>query len=177
MIEVWKSINGFDNYQVSNTGLVKSLERWMPMPHGGKYFQKEKILKVSIVRGGYCQITLSVNGKPSMKKLHRIVADAFISNPENKPQINHKDGNKLNNNVSNLEWCTSSENHIHAFATGLRTSHTGQQHQNSKLVLNTETGIFYESLTEAIKTQTLKRSTIEAMMCGRNPNRTSFIYV
>jgi len=167
------SIKGFEGvYEINKYGDVKSLARTWISGNGKIDIKPDTILIQHIVKG-YSKVSLN----KKHYSVHRLVAETFIPNIENKPQVNHKDGNKQNNHVDNLEWCTCSENHKHAFATKLRKPHFGQQHQNSKLVLNTETGIFYESLTEAIKTQTLKRSTIEAMMCGRNPNRTSFIYV
>lgn len=173
MMEEWKIIEGFENYQISNTGKVKSLARSFDMPNGAKYFQEDKILSPGICRG---YVRASIAGGKAFQ-VHRLVADAFIPNPDNKKQINHIDGNKLNNHVSNLEWVTCSENHLHAYKTGLRFPLVGAKHQNSKLVLNTETGIYYDTATEAHKTTNMKRSTFEAMICGRHPNRTSFIYV
>lgn len=177
MIEVWKDIKGCEGvYQVSSFGNIKTLERDLPTPNGGVYTQKERVKAIHEVMG-YMQVALSVNKKHACFKVHRLVAKAFIPNPENKPQVNHKDGNKLNNNVNNLEWVTCSENHSHAYNTGLRKPHFGKYHQNSKLVLNTQTGIFYESATDAMKCVShIKRSTFQAMLCGRNPNTTNFIY-
>lgn len=107
MIELWKNIKGFDNcYMVSNYGNIKSL------PRNGT-INKERILKPAI-RGDYLFVRLVGNHKDKKCSVHRLVAKAFIPNPENKPCVNHKDGNKLNNKADNLEWCTQSENMIHA---------------------------------------------------------------
>jgi hypothetical protein len=107
--EQWKAVaecNG--EYQVSNLGRVKSLK------HG-----KERILKPRRTSTGYLQTELFIKGNRKIWALHRLVALAFIDNPENKPQVNHIDGNKLNNHIDNLEWATAKENMQHAWDTGL----------------------------------------------------------
>lgn len=114
MKEIWEKIEKFENYEVSNLGNVRS-------------FIKEKngvVLKPQKNKKGYYQVLLYKNKKPHPKRLHRLVAQAFIPNPENKPQVNHIDGNKLNNCVNNLEWCTNSENQIHAYKNGLEKPKT-----------------------------------------------------
>ena len=116
-MEIWKDIEGYENkYQVSNLGNVKSLETWT----GDKYIRREKILKNMVYGNGYYYVCLSKNGKVKKYKVNRLVAQAFIPNPDNKPFTNHIDGDKLNNNVDNLEWCTQSENMKHASMIGLR---------------------------------------------------------
>lgn len=101
MKEIWKDVEGYEGYQVSNKGRVKSLN----FRHTGK----ERILK-SNPDGGYCLVSLYRNGKRTSKKIHRLVATAFIPNPENKPEVNHINHNKRDNRASNLEWVTSEEN-------------------------------------------------------------------
>jgi hypothetical protein len=124
-MEIWKSIEGFDGiYEVSNLGRVKSLKR--------KYSDDDKIRKFSISKG-YIRYYLSINAITKPFSAHRLVALAFIHNPENKPQVNHIDGNKLNNRVDNLEWVTSSENQNHALKTGLIIPNCGQNHYRKKL--------------------------------------------
>lgn len=177
MMEVWKDIEHCEGiYQVSNTGNIKILERYLPTPYGGVYHQKERLKAVHVVMG-YVQVALRVNKKAVCFKVHRLVADAFIPSVSGKDYINHKDGNKINNHIDNLERCTSSENQQHAYDTGLKKPHTGSAHQNSKIVLNTSTGIFYDTATEALTTLShIKRSSFQAMLAGRNPNKTPFIY-
>lgn len=127
MIEIWKDIKDFEGiYQVSTFGRIKRLSR-KTINEGllgkNKELQlKEIILKPSTITKGYKGITLTKDKKRYPKKVHRLVAEAFIPNPNNKPQINHIDCNKSNNNINNLEWCTNSENQKHAFKNGLNSS-------------------------------------------------------
>lgn len=114
-------VKGFEEYSITNTGDVISY----------KYGKKKLLKKIDSGRGYYGAELW--NGSSSSRKLiHRLVAEAFIPNPENKPQVNHKDGNKLNNNVSNLEWATVKENNQHARATGLCKCF-GERHHRAKL--------------------------------------------
>ena len=106
MIEVWKDIVGYEGkYQISNLGNVRNF--------------KFKLIKYTVSNYGYIRIGLRNHGK-RMYSIHRLVAIAFIPNPDNKPYINHIDGNKSNNNVTNLEWVTQSENEKHAHRLGLK---------------------------------------------------------
>lgn len=125
-MEVWKNIKGFEHYQVSRNGRIKSL-------------RLGRMLKPSINHGGYLYVRL--NGSRH-KKVHRIVAEAFIPNPYLKPTVNHRDGNKQNNSVENLEWATYSENLFHAHKTGLNPG-------KRKKVKCFETGEVYQSTLEA----------------------------
>ena len=120
--EVWSSVDGYEGlYSVSSLGRVKS-----------HYFGKERILRPRVVRG-YCTVALFKDGKRKNYFIHRLVAYAFISNPNNKTQINHIDGNKVNNRCDNLEWCTASENQKHAFSHGLNNAGHGETSRNHKL--------------------------------------------
>jgi hypothetical protein len=118
--EPWKAVPGYEGlYDVSSKGRIRRV-------HPPNYKHKETlyvVLKPVINRMGYYRITLSKNNNRINYSIHRLVAMAFIENPSNKPFINHKDGNKVNNTVENLEWCTPGENNIHAFETGLNRYH------------------------------------------------------
>ena len=108
MKEIWKDIEGYEGiYQVSNKGRVKSLKRKICSNSNNHKYNtlSEKLLKLS-GGGKYIQVILCKDGKTSAKLVHRLVAQAFIPNPNNYPVINHKDENKKNNDVRNLEWCT-----------------------------------------------------------------------
>jgi hypothetical protein len=138
--EEWKPIaecNG--EYYVSNLGRVKSFK-----------FGKERVLKHCVNTTGYLYIGTRVNGKRKICKIHRLVAMAFINNPNNKSQVNHIDGNKMNNYVCNLEWATPKENHQHAWDTGLNEcKRLAISKANSKPVLDIQTGKKYDSLRKA----------------------------
>jgi hypothetical protein len=106
MVEIWRDIVGYEGlYMVSSLGRVKSLG------NGCSNNSKERFLKIGHNSRGYCIVKLYKNGTKRTIVVHRLVAAAFIPNPYNLPQVNHKDENKDNNDVSNLEWCTNEYNH------------------------------------------------------------------
>ena len=111
--EIWKPIAGYEEYyEASSLGRIKRLAGWRN-GRWGKIHVEEKLLTPHDCGRGYCQVKLCVNGVRSQPSLHRLIAETFIPNPYNLPQINHKDGNKLNNCIDNLEWCTCAENAQH----------------------------------------------------------------
>lgn len=112
MQEIWKDIKNYPKYQVSNLGRVKSLNYMRT--------NREKVLSLKTTRCGYLTFLLYKNGKRKNALVHRVVAEAFLPNLDNKPQVNHMNGDKTNNRVDNLEWATQSENEKHAFRTGLK---------------------------------------------------------
>lgn len=120
MEEIWKDIKGYEGlYQISNFGNIKSLVGWNGNKYIKKYYKREKILKKSFSTTGYLKIGLKKDGKFKNYKVHRLVAEAFIPNPCNYPIINHINGNKIDNRIENLEWCTYSYNTKEAYKLGL----------------------------------------------------------
>ena len=109
--EVWKEIPGWEGYYMASThGRIKSVDRYVISNGRGKYFKKGKILRLETDKDGYKKIQLNKNGKAKKYLVHRLVAMCFIPNPNNLPEINHKDENRANNHVSNLEWCNRKYN-------------------------------------------------------------------
>lgn len=121
-MEVWKQIDGYENYEVSNLGRVRSLPK--------KTRKGIRVLKP--IKQSYLTVDLCKDGVVKKHLIHRIVAKEFISNPEMKQEVNHKDGNKHNNSIDNLEWVTRCENRKHAFDIGLQSA-KGSKNSQSKL--------------------------------------------
>ena len=116
--EFWKDVIGFEGrYQVSNLGNIRSIQT-----NHGKYQERLIPTRARSDTCTYQYVQMWLKNKPHTEAVHRVVAKAFIPNPENKPMVNHIDGVKTNNRVDNLEWATCSENHKHAFDTGLRNA-------------------------------------------------------
>lgn len=132
MIEEWRDIEGFEGYQVSNYGQVKSLNY--------RCTGKEQILKQTTNKGGYKVIFL----KKKHCSVHRLVAQAFIPNPDGKSDVNHISGDKTDNTVFNLEWNTRQENVRHAFDNGLASN----KYHEKKIICH-QNGEIYNSLKEA----------------------------
>jgi hypothetical protein len=125
MKEIWKDIQGYEGlYTVSNMGKVKSHHTYRRAKTG-------YLLKEGVNDSGYCYVGLSQCGIVKQKKLHRLIAIAFISNPENKRTVNHINGIKTDNEIKNLEWATYSENGMHASKSGLL--HTGKYKTNMRI--------------------------------------------
>lgn len=141
MREIWKDIDGYEGlYQISDLGKIKSLQRWKPNHNqtgftGTFKLLEEKILKPKVDRKGYLFVELHKNGKSKHYKVHRLVAKAFIPNPDNKPQVNHINGNKTDNKKENLEYCTNYENQKHAWLIGLQKPRISEKNPKAKKVI------------------------------------------
>lgn len=130
--EIWVDIKGFEGlYQISSYGRIKSYDRYIRNGFN-TYIKKGKIRKNQFSNNGYYIIIFNINTKMYQYLIHRLVASNFIPNENNYSQVNHKDGNKLNNNVENLEWITPSNNIIHSINNNL-TSQWGETHKSTKL--------------------------------------------
>ena len=148
-MEVWKDIEGYEDlYQVSNLGRVKRLNTG-------------RILKGRKNTNGYLQVILCKNGKTKHYYIHRLVAQVFIPNQENKPQVNHIDENKENNHAENLEWVTSKENNNH----GTRTLRVGKT--RSIPIICIETGIEYYGARECARQMGLNDGNITSVLKGK----------
>lgn len=147
-MEVWKPVKGYEQYlAVSSIGRIQS---FMRDPDG-------YVLKVQPDKKGYLRLRCTVNQKKVCFKVHRLVAEHFIDNPDGKPQVNHKDGNKRNNRADNLEWATGSENAKHAIRSGLwdrQLAHTKRANDAKKtpiVATHIDTGetLYFDSMREA----------------------------
>ncbi len=124
MTEIWKDVVGYEGlYEVSSLGRVKSLPKM-----AGVRWQPEKQSSIFTDKHGYCKVNLYKNNTHKQCYVHILVATTFLSNVENKPQVNHIDGNKSNNSIENLEWCTAKENVLHAYSIGLSHGRKGSEH-------------------------------------------------
>jgi hypothetical protein len=166
-----KAILGYPHYSVTEDGRV-----WSEL--------KQIFLKEVSNGNGYKKVTLcdKITKKPYL--IHRIVALTYLDNIDNKPCVNHKNGIKSDNRVENLEWCTYSENNKHAFRTGLKWHSELQRSKISKnaekysckIVLDTATGVFYNSVVEASKYYNINISSIYSILNGGQKNKTTLIY-
>lgn len=167
MKEIFKDIKGYENlYKISNYGNVKSLKNSI-------------ILKPAKNHRGYLHVALYKNNKTKAHRIHRLVAQAFISNPENKPQVNHKDGNKLNNCVDNLEWVTNGENQKHAFKLGLQTNKGSNNPRSRKINqynLNGDLIKTWNSIYDITKALGIKRSSIWRCCVGKYSKSHNYVW-
>jgi len=136
---------------------IKNYDGLYSATEDGRIFSHIKNKFLSSGKNGYSNIRL----RKTPFKIHRLIAETFIPNPENKPCVNHKNGIKTDNRIENLEWCTYSENSYHALSTGLRIPATGERHPKSKLILDFNTGVFYESIRFASIAKGMNRETIK----------------
>jgi hypothetical protein len=135
--EIWKPVYGYEEYyEVSNLGNIRTIERFVVLPTHS-YLKKQKMLTQFKDGRGYNHVKLyDGKGKPKSFTTHKVVAITFLDNPECHPEINHKDGNKLNNNLDNLEWSSRSDNIKHSYAIRDVRSYSGENAVLAKLTEN-----------------------------------------
>lgn len=185
--EVWKDIKGYENaYQASNKGRIRSLDRVVRM--GEKNLRCiGKIFKGKINKNGYVTVFLSTHKNRKCFLSHRLVADTFIPNPKNKPQVNHINGIKTDNRVENLEWCTAKENVTHSWKIGLSKKIIGEKNYlyglhpdkspNAKKVKCTESDKCWGSITSAGNYLGIKPNMLGRMLRGASKNSTTLVFV
>lgn len=157
--EEWRDISGYEGiYQVSNLGRVKSLVNGGQSRLNGK----ERILKPGENKYGYLSVNLCKYGNRKMFKIHRLVAQAFLSNSENFPEVNHKDENPKNNHSSNLEWCDRKYN------CNYGTRNERMRKTKSKKVICIETNFTYESVNEASRQTGFDKGNISKCCLGKS---------
>lgn len=176
MVEIWKDVEGFEGYyQVSNLGNVKSLSR-IKSNSRIEFMSKEIILKFGMIGKAYRYVCLCKNSKSKPYKASRLVAKAFIPNPENKPCVNHINGIKTDDRVENLEWNTYKENAEHAWRTGLNDKNRiAVSVSQSIKVINTKTGEVFDSIKLASVKNNINLSTLQRFLCDDSINRTDLM--
>lgn len=165
MEETWKYIEGYNNtYTVSNLGNIKG--------------KRGNTLKPQLQKDGYYHIQLYLNGKAMGFLIHRLVITTFISPYIRGMEVNHIDGDKLNNKVSNLEWVEHKDNMSHAVINNLMKPEKLYNNKNAcKKIINNESGIIYDSVCEASKSIGISQSHLSNMLKGRFRNTTSMSYI
>lgn len=160
---IWKEIENYPNYYISNTGLLKKV-----------FKNGVNLIKLSYVhKNKYKRISMSNKDGIKYFSIHRLVAIAFVINPLNKEDVNHIDGDKMNNNVNNLEWVTRKENIEHSWKMGLQQN---MLNAHRKIVVNIENGVFYNSCTEAARVYEISQSNLSHMLIGKIKNKTNLRY-
>lgn len=174
--EEWKDIEGYEGlYQVSNMGRVKSIKIYVSRKRKDTHRIKEIILRTWLNRG-YVYLKLSKNSILKSLKVHRLVAEAFIQNPMNFPDVNHKDENKENNNVSNLEWCTKLYNQKYGTAMQ-RSKETIRLNGRSVLAYN-QNGVLVKryQCTKDLEYDGFDRRAVNRVCKGKNKIHKGFIF-
>lgn len=190
----YSDIPGYEgSYQINQIGQVKSLDR-ATKNHRGPYIRKGKKIIACKDSCGYLSVGLSRDNKCKTFRVHTIMAKIWLPNEEGKEEVNHKDGDKNNNNINNLEWVTKSENMIHAYDNGLKMDKSGinnpisdinknihphgigQDSYNSKIIIDLEYGIYYFGAKEAAASRGISHHVLYQKLNGLRKNNTQFIY-
>lgn len=161
MIEQWKTIEGFCNYEVSNFGDVRLKDTYRKTVTGTRLY-KGKMIAINQQKGGYLTVYMkNDSGVWKTVSIHRIVAKAFIPNPDNKREVNHIDGDKKNNKLDNLEWTTAKENQRHARKLGLNRTELNPLCRKVKCV---QTGQEFESVEECARYYQINTATVRSRL-------------
>ena len=163
MQEIWKNIKGYPKYQVSNFGRVKSLNY--------NSTGLSKIMSLAKTKKGYLCVCLYKDKKSYVKPVHRIVAESFLPNLNNKSQVNHIDGDKTNNRVNNLEWCDNQYNQNHAVKNGLRRLKSVMQYDKTGILIK-----IWANAAEASKTLSIDLGHIVMVCKGKRKTAGGYIW-
>lgn len=181
MSEIWKDIKGYEGfYQCSNLGRVKSLDRYVEEHTGKKQFRKGQIIKPKTNKSnGYLQLALNKDCVRKMKYVHILVAETFIENTNELKTVNHKDGNKLNNCVDNLEWASYSENNKHAYdELNRHIANEGPIPKNVYIIDTQNISLnFYSSITETSQDIGLSHTQINRYIHSNKKWKGRYIFV
>lgn len=167
-MEIWKPIKNYENsYEISSYGRVRSKDRYIKVCGNGKRLIRGQIIKPTICTNGYYEVALSQNRKRKIYLIHRLVATHFVDNPMNYPEVNHKDENITNNQVDNLEWCTSKYNANY----GTRNQRCMEKvitKTVKQLSLDNEVITVFPSIKEAMRRTGVDESQIIRVCKGKN---------
>jgi hypothetical protein len=197
--EIWVPVKDYESlYEVSNLGRVKSVGRTHKVGNkSGIRVREPKIMSQTLNVYGYLIVSLHKEGKLKSSKVARLVCSAFHPNQDNKRTVNHISGNKCDNRVENLEWASDTEQQIHRrdvlkmrgnwynkkrgtfsdeWKKNISLGKKGSKIDKGRWVLNLENGIYYRNIASAADCIGIKATTLRAMLCSRNRNKTTFIY-
>jgi hypothetical protein len=163
------NIEGFNNYHITLCGKMISLKN---------NHNQDRVLTMKSCnqKNSYSKYVLRENGINKTFLKHRLIALAYLPNPENKPHINHKDGDKTNNCISNLEWATRSENMKHALNSGLLVPNSKGKHYRAKIVLDLETGVFYDSQKDFAEAKNIAYSAVQNHF-RKSPKKSKYKFI
>lgn len=167
MTEEWRPVVGYDgSYEVSSMGNIRSLDRL----NGRGSWIKGRLMKPAMNQKGYMRVGLSFKGKQTYYSVHRLVAQAFVTNPDDKPQVNHINENKTDNRVSNLEWVTNRENAVH----GTKIQRTTANIDYAKKVANTDYALIARKLAKAVTATHLRSGEVLGFPSMQEAQRNGF---
>lgn len=167
-MEIWKDIEGYNGYyQVSNKGNVRA----MYFKNNKVFKKQERLLKSVTNKNNRVYISLYKDGKRKNIQIHRLVAIAFIPNPDQLPEVNHIDGNPSNNNANNLEWCTKKYNMQHAYDNNL--NHFKEYNDSNKKSVVRDDGVIYPSIRECARANGSSQAAIKGAIFGRKQQKTA----